>query len=89
MRTEEEVLKAFYMLGYQVVCKGQEQFILERGIHGDSFIERISIDLKQKTYSTVNIFKTKKKVYDQTTRELHILEHKLLNELFICWGWLE
>ena len=77
MRTEEEVLKDFYELNYDIREKKRintlEFWLLENGYEDTLVFE---IDKEYKSYRT----------FDGMYIEMQ--EHKLLNELFSIWGWL-
>lgn len=79
IRTEEEILKDFEKLGYYMTIKKEGFFyngiILDNKYSG----EKINISFDLKAYY---------KESDTIGRSIHMQEHKLLNELFICWGWL-
>lgn len=76
MRTEEEVLKDFEKLGYDIIYYRQHYIKLD---NNNNYIIRIS--KCSKTY----------KSYEGDSKlalPIEIEEHKLLNELFSIWGWL-
>ena len=88
IRTEQEILKDFEKLGWFVV-DGYKNFMLKKREKEPGFIEiyswcYISINKEKHTYSVVDIHNGA--IYEY---ELSMKEHKLLHELFICWGWLE
>lgn len=70
-RTEQEVLKDFEKLGYEVV----------RNDDGWLELEIVGTDVSMMICKLDNN-------YDFVGDPLTIQEHKLLNELFECWGWL-
>lgn len=75
LRTEEEVLKDFERLGYNVVANGD--WYIKLNYNGDM----IRISKYSKAY----------KCYDEDSKlalPIEIEEHKLLTELFSIWGWL-
>ena len=87
IRTEEEILNDFEKLGW-FGSDGYVEFALkkiERGmpfeIHPYCYIH---INKEKQTYSVIDIHNGANYRY-----ELSMKEHKLLHELFICWGWLE
>ena len=83
-RTEQEILKDFEALGWEVK-KYENQITLEQEIieEYDDLImyPTIKIDFEDKTYTCYD-------EYDQCYMYLTMQEHKLLNELFECYGWL-
>lgn len=78
MRTEQEVLKDFEDLGYEVVCNNN----LRIELNNNGVI--ITISKIKRRYSC--------KGYDYLDKEMavHIVmqEHKLLTELFTIWNWI-
>ena len=77
IRTEEEILKDFEELGYEVIEDCETKLILKCGL------------------STIQITKLTKVYRKLIGQQQNIIgnfltmqEHKLLHELFICWGWL-
>lgn len=99
MRTEQEILKDFEALGYKCVCHKEDKIILEyhevHKVFGGAFHQiyeidewdRITINLLEKEYTKLNIIKRNGKQIAQFSA-ITMQEHKLLNELFILWGWL-
>lgn len=88
MRTEEEILKDFEKLGWNIaenyVNFTLKQVKTEYGIFGQVFWYcYIFFDKDKQTYTAIANGNFTTKGYD-----LSIQEHKLLNELFIIWGWL-
>ena len=77
MRTEEEILKDFKKLGYKIHRDRYNIFIYA------PYIE-IEIDFDLKGYQK----KRGISVGEWTSSFLTLEEHKLLHELFKCWGWL-
>lgn len=77
-RTEQEVLKDFEKLGYEVFCNNDLKLRLEKNN------KTITISKLTRWYSCKN--------YDYLGKEItvHIdmQEHKLLTDLFKIWGWL-
>lgn len=85
MRTEQDVLKDFQKLGYEVVCNSDRELILEQEFKsGYTIINRIHIEKRSQAYSKSQF------AYCVGTSPLWVSmqEHKLLNELFTIWGWL-
>ena len=87
IRTEEEILKDFEKLGW-IVVDNNVDLVLKRLVK-EMFIEiypycYIHINKEKQTYSVIDIHNGANYRY-----ELSMKEHKLLHELFICWGWLE
>lgn len=75
MRTEEEVLKDFEKLGYDIIYNGQHYIKL----NNNGYMMRISkMTKKYKCYDE----------YSKLAIPIEIEEHKLLTELFSIWGWL-
>ena len=87
IRTEEEILKDFEKLGW-FVADGYIEFVLKKIEQGTPFEIHpycyISINKEKHTYCVLDIINGANYQY-----ELSMAEHKLLHELFICWGWLE
>lgn len=84
-RTEQEILKDFEALGYEVVCNSDRELILEQELKSNyTIINRIHIDKQLQSYSKTQF------AYRVGSSPLWVFipEHKLLNELFICWGWI-
>lgn len=77
MRTEEEVIKDFEELGYEI-RENKKSNILEFWLIEDDYEDTLvfEIDKDFKTYNTLQGMYVEMK------------EHKLLNELFSIWGWL-
>lgn len=74
MRTEEEILNDFKRLGYSITYySGIECYNLT----GKGFI--LHINKKERKYGIRTNF--------PNCACIGMQEHKLLNELFICWGW--
>ena len=74
MRTEEEILKEFEELGYDIF---NAPGLLKLNINGLTII----VAKYTRCYEC----------YCDEDRESYVidmLEHKLLHELFECWGWL-
>lgn len=72
VRPEEVILKDFNKLGYEVKNR-KDYTLLAYKDNNDLDIILWHID---ESYAT------------REPRSLNMQEHKLLNELFICWGWL-
>ena len=87
IRTEQEILKDFDKLGW-FVADGNTDFVLKKIEQGMPFEIHpycfIIINKEKHTYCVVDIINGANYQY-----ELSMKEHKLLHELFICWGWLE
>lgn len=77
MRTEEEILKEFEELGYEV-DNDDVALIL-------SLQETLGTITK---YITIFISK-RRKLYITRSGSIGMEEHKLLSELFTVWGWIE
>ena len=82
MRTDEEVLKDFEKLGYEV-DNDDDALIL-------SLQETLGAIIR---YVTIFVSKRRKrymvKSISETFQSIGMEEHKLLNELFTIWGWIE
>ena len=89
MTREEEILKEFENLGWHLT-DGYVDFVLnklikEQGMFGEIYHHcYISINETNKTYSAVDLH-----IFNTCRYELSMKEHKLLHELFKCWGWLD
>ena len=90
IRTEEEILKDFEKLSWFVVKDRYVDLMLNKleKTPDDMLGEichncYISINKEKHTYSATDLHCLTRHEY-----ELSMQEHKLLNELFICWGWL-
>ena len=82
MRTEQEILKDFEKLGYEVVCNSDRELVLEEEYYHNHF-KRIHIKKQFRLYAKLqHLFNIDEPV------NFDIQEHKLLNELFIIWGWI-
>lgn len=87
-RTEADILNDFEKFGWNI-ADGYVNFTLKKNVleKGEFFDYNwhcyISIDKGNKTYNAKKICNFTTNGYDLTFQE-----HKLLNELFICWGWL-
>lgn len=71
IRTEEEILKDFEKLGYEIIENNSnwlEMLLVDENL-------RMMIFKADMTYT-----------FDDY---LDMQEHKLLNELFLCYGWLD
>lgn len=80
-RTESEVLKDFEKLGYEV-NKARNNFLCLELIKNEEKNKTIIyIDKPAKVYYKRDYF------WDFIT--ITMQEHKLLNELFTIWGWLD
>ena len=88
IRTEEEILKDFEKLGW-FVADGYSYFMLEKLEKEQEWIFEIEhhcyicIDKEKHTYSASDLHCSIKDDY-----RLSMPEHKLLHELFICYGWI-
>lgn len=74
-RTEADILNDFEKLGYNVAFVNQENRLLLYKTNGDT----IFIYKNTKEYEKCDVVQS---------INLTMQEHKLLNELFICWGWI-
>ena len=88
-RTEEEILKDFKKRSYEIETHNEIIYLKKNKYY-------IAINKEDKTYKAFYqdfkpqlIDKTdyRKVVYYQP-KDITIKEHKLINELFECWGWL-
>ena len=77
MRTEEQVIKDFEKIGYKLTQVNEYLIKLQKEWDG------ILIDFKNKTY--LKSYGT----FDFDSVSITVEEHKLLHELFKCWGWIE
>lgn len=96
-RTEQDVLKDFEALGYEVVTNNEIGIILdfktaliENGFVKNHYmeLERININKRTKSYKKDHIEKTNGHQVISDKTWFSIQEHKLLNELFTIWGWI-
>ena len=71
-RTEQDILKDFEKLGYVIVDNNKYELILVKDMKFHLIINK-----ELKHYMVVAL-----------TPTLTMQEHKLLSELFECWGWL-
>lgn len=78
MTREEEILKEFEKLGYEIIENCEIKLILKCGL------STIQISKLTKVYRKL-IGQQQNKIGNFLTMQ----EHKLLNELFKCWGWLD
>lgn len=88
MRTEQDVLKDFEELGYEVACNSDGELILEQELKSNyTIINRIHIEKRLQSYSKSQFARLG---YHVSTAPLWISmqEHKLLNKLFTIWGWI-
>jgi hypothetical protein len=83
IRTEEDVLKDFEVLGYEVDNTYSKLTLINWLSRFSEHYVVVSINKQEKTYGKVKV------AIDRTCGGLTIQEHKLLNELFTIWGWLE
>lgn len=77
MRTEEQVIKDFEKIGYKLTQVNEYLIKLQKEW------DEILIDFKNKTY--LKSYGT----FDFDSVSITVEEHKLLHELFKCWGWIE
>ena len=75
MRTEEEVLKDFEKLGYEVIQNNDTRLVLQ---NDDIEIYFYKYD---REYGKEDIFSNE-------ANRIDMQEHKLLTELFQIWKWL-
>ena len=75
MRTEEEILKDFEKLGYE---------IQQNSIRLIMYCDDITIYI----YKIGQTFGKEDLLTNEANR-FDMQEHKLLHELFFCWGWLD
>lgn len=84
-RTEQEILKDFEKLGYDIEIH-KEILYLKKGKY------YIAINKANKTYKAFyqgsKFDKDHEKIVYYRPKEMKLQEHKLLNELFECWGWI-
>ena len=84
-RREQEILKDFEDLGYDIE-NHNEMFYLKKGKY------YIAINKTDKTYKAfyqyVKFDEDHEKIVCYRPKGLTLREHKLLNELFILWGWI-
>lgn len=76
-RTEEDIIDEFIILGYKVVSNNDNELVLN---HSNFY--SLIINKKAKGYLAENRFNNSKGSF------FDMREHKLLNELFIIWGWI-
>lgn len=74
MRTEQEILNDFKKLGWEVAKSPVMYSLIKQ-------TKRIYIHIDTNEYT---ISGSQAQVFNV----LNMQEHKLLHELFICWGWL-
>lgn len=78
MRTEEEILKDFEKMSYKIV-KNDEKLTLKHEIAN----AQIEIYKKSKCYlCEIDLG------FNIIPSFIEFQEHKLIHELFECWGWL-
>lgn len=75
MRTEVEILKDFEKLGYEVVENNNIKVVLQNN------------DIQIYFYKLFQEY-GKEDIFSNEANRFDMQEHKLLNELFKCWGWL-
>ena len=88
IRTEEEILKDFEKLGWNVesgyICFTLKKIEKEQWMFGEiNHHCYININKEKHTYSAKDLHS-----FNNCEYVLSMQEHELLNELFICWGWL-
>jgi hypothetical protein len=81
-RTEQEILKDFEKLGYQIPFNNESELDIGQQIVDGWYGMRIY--KYAKVYKTYTIIKG-----ECHCAETYMQEHKLLNELFTIWRWLE
>lgn len=76
-RSEKEILKDFEKFGYVVKVNSVNELIL-------TFNENYTIIVKKwfRTYRAIYV-----SLYEEIS-SIGMKEHKLLHELFECWGWI-
>lgn len=77
MRTEQDVLDEFEILGYKVEVNDDKELVLS---HSNFY--QLKVNKQAKGYLAVNRFN------NRTGIMFDLAEHKLLNELFIIYGWI-
>lgn len=80
-RTEQEILKDFEKMGYEV-DKGWSYVELVRPEYEGAGIEYVVLFINKKHYEYECYYKETNLSYP-----IALQEHKLLNELFECWNW--
>lgn len=104
MRTEEEILKDFEQLGYKVNIRKEFITLYKDYECDKNFVDadpRLVCRISNKEEMIIDrethkIEKRVDKVLDpyqltirvSTSSEITLLEFKILQELFKCWGWL-
>ena len=76
MRTEEEILKDFEKLEYEIQQNNKIRLIMY------CYDISIYIDKFEQTFGKEDTLSNEANRFDMQ-------EHKLLHELFTCWGWLD
>lgn len=105
MRTEREILRDFEQLGYKVSIQNPYIILYKDYEHDKDFVDADTrlvcrIANKEEIIIDKETHKIEKKVdkvlnpynlYIQvsTSSEITLLEFKILQELFKCWGWIE
>lgn len=84
MRTEKEILKDFEQLGYKI-NEDYSAYMIRLEKENKDYVLRIDIDKSSLGYCKYEITKS-----DCSERTIYVRfwEHKLIHELFECWGWL-
>lgn len=80
-RTEQEILNDFEKLGYKVLNLPDKPFI-EIGKYNEEYGVWGYIVINKNEYNYCKF------IMGGDVVPITMQEHKLLNELFICWGWL-
>lgn len=97
MRTEQEILKDFEKLGYEVITNNKIGIILnlkteflKEGFRKNHYVEleRIHIFKQIKSYKKYQIETINGHQVFSNKMWFSIQEHQLLHELFICYGWI-
>lgn len=78
IRTEEEILNDFKKMGYEVSSSNMEVTLTL------NFSYEIRISKWSRTYRVAH-----KSLSGCYIAQCGMKEHKLLHELFLCWGWLD
>jgi hypothetical protein len=80
-RTETDILNDFEKLGYQIPVNNEKELSIGfQTVNGWFGINIYKYAKSYEVYEIINAIRY--------SVSLGIKEHKLLNELFICWGWL-
>ena len=76
-KTEQDILDEFEILGYKVEVNDEKELVLS---HSNFY--QLKVNKQAQGYLAVNRFNNRNGIM------FDLAEHKLLNELFIIWGWL-